>query len=443
MSRGVPTRRWAAFRYAPNEWSLEHVHARTERFITGVTARQVGKTLTAGVEVDAAMTEPPDEFGRPPSVGVLAPTYEKAELLVKEYEDRIRRAFGEDYYQKNSNKHWIRLPHNDAELHWLSGTDPQSVVGYTFSALFTDESQNISDEVWNKIYPTLSVRHARVVSFGTPDITPEQSWFKGNFIRGEDPNYPDYHSFKVTAFDSPWITLEEIENARESMTEREFRMLMLAEWPDEEGQVFRNWRAALLPGAPAFDSQRNHIMSVDFGLVDDFTVAMLGETATRTLVKMERFREGASIPTYDRLESLWLAWGRPAVFADGQGMGKPMVEELRQRGMRVYDAKFTRANKMPQVLRLAADLEHRRLQLPSLAELASELDAYVYSVTPSGLITANAAAGFHDDCVTALIMLNEGFHRRSNEGGTFTRKNYLDTALDTTAALGRRLGMRL
>lgn len=423
MSRGLPLKRWQLFDYIPNAWALENIHTRDERFITAVTARQVGKTLTGGIEIDTAMTEPPDEFGRPPSVGVLAPTYEKAELLVKEYEDRIRRAFDENYYQRNSNKHWVRLPHNEAELRWLSGTDPQSVIGYTFSTLITDESQKISDEVWNKIYPTLSVRKARVISFGTPDITPDQSWYRANFVRGGDPLYADHHSFSVTAFESPWIADDEIKRAQDEMTEREFRMLYLAEWPDEEGIVFRGWRSAMMPTPPVFDPTRRHIMSVDFGLIDDFTVVMLGESSTRTVIKMERFREGASIPTYDKIQDMWEAWGHPKIYADGQGYGKPMCEELRARGMRVVDAKFTVANKMPNVLRLAADMEHRRIQFPGWQELTSELDAYVFQTTPSGKITANAAAGYHDDCVTSLIMLNVGFH--TSRGGVHRPRNYL------------------
>ncbi len=411
LNRLVPLKAWATFGYSPNEWALENIHKHPARFQTGVTCRQAGKTLTAGIEIHSAMTEElPEE--KPPSVGVLAPTYDKAELLVRQYEDRILKAFGRDYYTRNANKHEIKLHHNGAILKWLSATDPDSVIGYTFTTLFTDESQNIPDIVWNKVFPTLAVNRARVVSFGTPDITPEQSWFKANFIRGEDDGYPDHHSFKVTCFENPWMSLDEIRIARDSMTEAEFRMLFLAEWPMGESQVFRGWRASLLPTAVEYDAARRHVMSVDFGIKDDFTVVMLGETATRSVIEMHRLNAVGSLQVYDQVEELWIRWGRPLVNCDATGIGLPMIEELERRGMRIARTVIGPTNKMQMVGRLAADMEHRRIQFPEWEELRRELDAYVYESTPSGRLTANAAAGFHDDCVWALILLNESFHRR-------------------------------
>ena len=92
--------------------------------------------------------------------------------------------------------------------------------------------------------------------------------------------------------------------------------------------------------------------------------------------------------------------------------------------MRIARTVIGPSNKMEMVGRLAADMEHRRLMFPEWDELRRELDAYVYQVTPSGKLTANAAAGFHDDCVWALILLNEAFHRR--RGGTRqVQENYL------------------
>lgn len=356
-----------------------------------------------------AMLSPEDEFGRPPSVGVLAPTYAKAELVVSKYEDTILSAFGEQYYKINRNKHRVLLPHNGAELTWLSADDPKSVVGFTFSTLITDESQDIPDTVFEKVYPTLDVRNARVFSFGTPDITPEQTWYKANVVRGNDEGWDDYSSFTVTCFDNPWMSAEAIRTAQNMLSEREFRMLYLGEWVDEEGSVFTNWENAVLDTAPEYNPKLRHVMSVDFAVHEDFTVVMVGERSTRTAIHLARWNRTDPMETYDRITDIWETYGKPPVIADGSGLGLPMIAELRERGLRVRPIVITAANKLAMIGRLAANMEHRRIQFPEWEPLTREIRSFLFNRTKSGRLTAQAASGFHDDCITALMLLNEGF----------------------------------
>ena len=413
----LPLRRWRALSYIPNAWALNHVHGHPARFVTGITARQVGKTTAGAIEIDLGMIAPLDDFGRTAHVGVLAPTYGKAELMTSAYEEMILHAFGDTYYTKNINKHQLYLPENHARLTWLSADDPKSVVGYTFSKLIIDEGQDVPDQVYDKIRPTIDVRDAQVRAFGTPDITPQQTWFRSAFIRGEDDGWPNYHSFRVTCYDNPWMPIETIHDAARNMTRREFRMLYLAEWVDEEGQVFRDWETAMLAAEPTLRSNGNYLLAVDFGLRDDFTVVLLGDASTRTAVRMWRWNQTASREVYDQIEDLWREYGQPPIVADASGIGLPMIESLRERGMRRVDAvTITAANKLEMVGRLAADIEHRRIMFPPWESLIREIKAFVYHQTPSGQLKASAASGYNDDTVMALLLLNEGFHRRRSSG---------------------------
>jgi hypothetical protein len=408
LTKTIPAKRWNLYDYEPNGWAMDHVHSREERFIVGTTARQVGKTTTAAMLIDEEMNAGPDLFGNAPVVGVLAPTYDKAELSVRKYVDYLTRAFGPDSYTQNWNAHRIRLP-NGAELQWLSSDDPYSVVGYTFSALIVDEAQSVPDIVWEKIYPALDVRQARVYCFGTPDITPNQSWYRSLYIWGQDPDREGYHSYNVTCFENKWMSLEAILLAQQTLSSREFRMLYLGEWVDEEGSVFTNIEPALMHFEPEFEDGKRYRMAVDFAIHEDFNVVIVAEENTRSCVYMERWNRTDPFKTYDRIETIYHDWGRPTVIGDAQGMGEPMLAELRQRGMSVRPFKLTAANKMQVVQKLAGDLEHRRIMFPATWKmLIQELKAYVYHMTPGGFVTAQAAAGYHDDTVMALAMLNQG-----------------------------------
>lgn len=405
--------------YKPNKWAIDNVHASPYRFNTLVTARQVGKTIAASMQIHQELEELPSKLStsgevRPPNVGVLSFDYAHAAKSVEEYMARALRIWGKDYLSINQNDHRIKVKHSGAELRWLSADDERSLAGHTFSAIIIDEGQFVPDNAMAILRPTLSVREARVYSFGTPQLTSQQSWFRADYLRGQDPEYPEYHSYTVSCYENPWMPLTDIQLAQSTETERNFRMLYLGEWVDEEGSVFHDVDKAIVPEIP-FNKDNRHVMSVDFAITEDFNVVMVGEASTKTVIHMERWRRQGSISTYDRVQAIWERMGKPKIYVDSQGIGRPMMEELQQRGLPVYGIQIKSNNKIPMIQRLASDIEHRRIMFPNFEQLVRELKAYQYETTPSGQLTANAPAGYHDDTVTALMLLNEGM-RTSGSG---------------------------
>lgn len=410
---GIPDLRYKLLEYRPNGWAVEHIHTRDEQFVSVVTCRQCGKTWAAAMEIDAGMCEPADELHGPPVVGVLSYDYKRAEISVGRYIDLVRKSFGEDYIRVNMNKHEALIPTTGARLLWMSADDPDAGIGFTLSRLVVDEGQKVPDVVWEKLYPALAARRAKVRVFGTPDITPTQTWFRGLYLRGEDAEDTKYHSFTLNWRDNPWVSLESVKEAKRTLSDREFRMLYEGEWVDAEGSVFGRLDAALISPV-VFDRSRSHVMSVDLAVRDDFTVVMVGEESTRRVVHNERWHETEPAQTYDRIARIWEEHGRPRVVGDESGMGIAMLAELRNRGMRVTGITITAANKMPIIARLQGAIEHGRIRFPEWGPLITELKAYVYHDTPSGKLGAQAAYGFHDDCVWALALLNEGMSVRSS-----------------------------
>lgn len=430
MRDALPLRRWAAIAYKPQPWQTHKLHRRTEPTITLTTARQVGKSFAAGALIDERISLPPDDFG-PRHVAVLGPTYQKARMSVEKYLEFILPTYGRDFVQTNLQEHRLWIPSTGARLNWLSADDPKSVVGFTFSDAITDESQDIPDLVMGKFTPTLGIRNAPLWNFGTPDITPDQTWFKANYIRGQDEGYSDNFSATVECYECEFWSPERILQEKMTMSEREFRMLMLGQWVDEEGQVFGGFQKAIMPGAldpnPQPTPYTQYAIGLDLAVYEDFTVLIVGERNTRICRAIYRWNSTDPFETYDRVEDLANHWNRAVVVADESGLGIPMVRELRERlgSGRVYGQKITSANKMEMVGMLNADMEHRRIMFPEWPSLIRELKAYVYHATPAGKLTAEAASGYHDDTIMALIMLNLAFHRRTGNGSS--GYNWLET----------------
>ena len=419
----LPLKRWAAIGYKPQPWQVQKLHRRMENTVTLTTARQVGKTYAAAALIDELLSQPPDEFGAP-HIAVLGPTYQKARLSVEKYLEFVLPAFGREFAQTNLSEHRLWIPSTGARLNWLSADDPKSVVGFTFSDAITDESQDIPDLVMGKFSPTLGIRSGRLWNFGTPDITPDQTWFKSNYIRGQDPEFDDNFSATVEAYESEFWTPERILNERMTLSDREFKMLMLGQWTDEEGQVFTGYTKALLPGEqdpmPAPEPFVRYVIGLDLAIVDDFTVVMVGEQNTGIARAMYRWSNTDPFEAYERIEEIANRWNQATIFGDESGIGKPMLAELRKRlgPARVHGITITHVNKMELIGALNADMEHRRIMFPAWHALVRELKAYLYHATPSGRLTAEAAAGYHDDAVMALVMLNQGFRRGRGSGAT-------------------------
>lgn len=415
--RGIPDDRWAVLDYKPTKWGLIHVHDREEQFVAAVTSRQIGKTWVAAAEIDDGMSQPRDDIFGPPVVGLLSYDYRRAELSVFRYINMVRAAFGNDYIISNANKHMAYIPSTGAQLIWMSADDLDAGIGFTFSKLVIDESQRVPDAVMDKIYPALSARGASIRAFGTPDVSPTQTWFRAMFMRGQDPDDHKYYSYTATWRDNPWITIEEVDIARRKMSRREFLMLYEGEWVDAEGAVFGKLDAAIIPGFVDFNPTRRTVMSADLAIHDDFTVVFVAEEATGRLIHAERWHQTSPLETYDRIRDIWLRHGEPELVYDATGLGEAMGPELRERGIRrLRPIKFTSASKLPIIGRLQAAIEHGRIRFPEWKPLIDELKAYIYTTTPNGSLGTGSIYGFHDDCVMSLALLNEGL--RTKHGST-------------------------
>lgn len=425
-------RRWAALGYNPNRWSMENVHDRAERFIIGTTGRQVGKTQTAAMEIDSGMCEPPDQFGTP-WVGVLGSSYDKAELSVNLYIENLTRVFGKNSYRVNQNKHELTITDSaagtvGARLKWLSADDAYGVVGYTFSKLIIDEAQAIPDEVFFKIRPTVDVRDAQVRVFGTPDITQAQSWFESHWLRGQDVLDTSYHSFSVASWETPWMKPETILDAKRTMPESEFLRLYGGKWVLDVGRIFPNPEVAIIDLVPGFDPMKKYIAALDLAIYDDFSVLLIAEANTKTVVFKDRWNQTEPSMSYDRVQATLDRWNNPLLYTDATSpAGMAMSVGLRDRGVRLRPVEFSAQNKLKMVHQLASDIQHRNIMFPKWDDLLQEFRAFVYGRTPSGKLTAGAAAGFHDDVIMAMVLLNEGLHQRGNRGDYNGPSNYMSS----------------
>jgi hypothetical protein len=410
----LPWRGWMAMEYEPSVWGHNMIHNRTERFLIGCTTRQCGKTTTSAGQIWAELTRPNHPIFGAPWVGVVSYDYEHAEMLVFRFLDAAFAAFGADAFEVNLNKRRIKLKATGATLSWHSSDHPASLAGPTFSTVFIDEAQLVVDEAWNKLRPTLNVRKARVIATGTPDLAPDQTWFHGLYLRGQVGEDPEYHSFTITCWDNPWITYEEIKDARGTMSIDEFRMLMLGQWLDVDGRVFKKFSHCFRGDWEAYDPTAGpYIIGVDVALKHDYTVAYVFDMRRRAVVK--RWRASGLDPAdiRDAVKALRVEYNAMYVVMDATGQGLPIARDLRREStagagdaVPVVDFVFGERSKKALVGTLMRMLELGELTLPREdTQLYRELEVFQRKVSKSGdSVKYSHPVNFFDDCVMALGM---------------------------------------
>lgn len=400
---------WRALDYRPSAWSLFHVHGSTARYTAMCTTRQCGKTTSGAAEIQSAMMEPKHPIFGVPWVGVLSYDLEHAELLVDRWILWVTDAFGQDYLTVNRNKREAVIVATGAKLTWNSSNNPRSLGGPTYSCLFVDEAQKVPDEAWNVIRPCLNVRQARVFAFGTPDMVADQTWFRGMWLRGKGAE-ANYQSHTVTCFENPWISLEEIRDARKDMSDEEFRMLLLGQWLDIDGRVFRDYEHCFYEDVyenydeseVAQGKRGPFIMGVDLAKENDYTVAYVFDQRRQQTVHKYRINS-LDYPVVEReLAALYKLWHCEYMVMDTT-RESGVADHCRELGCSVRPFIFGSTNKGELIANLNRKLQHGILRLSVTdVQLVKELEVYRRKVTPGGHIQYSSPVNFFDDSIIAL-----------------------------------------
>lgn len=469
--RPIPAELWRKFGYAPNQWALVHLHTSGARFTAVCTCRQSGKTEGISMEIADRMTEPPkrgdqkavwntcdspdDEgacthfdpldpeskpahddsliWAAPNYVGVVSFDLAHVAKSVARYLFHVHSSLGEKAYRVNKNEKSLTLLATGAQLRWFTSNNPDSVQGETFTFLFYDEAQNVSDETWENALPALDVRMAGVLAVGTPDPRPTCTWFKGLFLKGEEPDEPDYYSYTLPCWENRWETIETIAQARDNMSEAQFRKKYLGQWVDDDTAVFKNIDANFTgrwytgpqdPQAIADGVTGPFVIGLDVARAADYTVAYVVESKSNRVVARFRMNHINFTVSADAVEKLYKTWGARGIHMDVTAMGHGLREMLRDRGgMTIWGAEFTNEFKGKLVAVVAKSLEKQQTILAKEdRNLRRELKAFTRVVTPAGNVRYTAPSNYNDDTVIALGLAL----LKANRLGKVKQSSYMD-----------------
>jgi hypothetical protein len=137
----------------------------------------------------------------------------------------------------NRNKMKLVLT-NGTTIFCKSSDNPDSLLGRGIHLLVLDEYQSQKDTVWYKIRPALSDYKGKVIIIGTPR---GYDHFYDLWFRGSDENpekMSSWNSYQITTIEAGTIDIEEIEDARNDMSAKQFAQEYLASFNSLSGVVY-------------------------------------------------------------------------------------------------------------------------------------------------------------------------------------------------------------
>lgn len=284
-----------------------------------------------------------------------------------------------------------------------SSHHPDYLRGEGLDLAVLDEAAFMEARIWQEIVrPMLATTQGRALFLSTPF---GRNWFWDLFRLGVDEQEPDWKSFQFASGSNELIAPEELDSIRRQTSEQVWRSEYLAEFSDDQGQVFRGIRAAVRPAA-SHTPQAGHryVAGVDWGRSIDYTAIAIIDATTRQLVALDRFNQVGWSLQRGRLQALTAHWGVHVIWAEANSMGEPNIEALQREGLPVRSFVTTAASKSPLIETLALAIERGDLGLLDDPVLLGELAGFSLERLPGGGYRYGAQPGQHDDTVMALAL---------------------------------------
>jgi len=195
---------------------------------------------------------------------------------------------------------------------------------------------------------------------------------------------------------------KEIEAAKNLLPEIIYRQEYLAEFVESDGGVFRRVQeaAVLTPQEP--QPGRQYVAGVDVAASVDFTVVTVMDAESKEMVYLDRFNRVDYPVLIDRLESVYHRYGLTSMVVESNSIGRPVIDELVNRGLAIIPFTTTSATKQSIIQQLQAAFENAQIKIVNNPVLVGELLSFESKRNPSGGFSYSAPDGMHDDCVMSL-----------------------------------------
>ena len=204
------------------------------RFKVVVAGRRFGKSYLSMREICYRARIPNQE------IFYLTTSYRAAKMIL--WKPLKRRLLDLRWVKKINETEMSILLKNGSTISLKGAEDPDRLRGVSLSYCVIDEAADCKlDALWGEVIrPALADQQGGALFIGTPKGKSNPFYDLYQYA-GEDAN-KDWHSWQFTTLEGGFVTQEEIEAAKNDMTEKQFRQEFLASFETDDSLVAYNFK---------------------------------------------------------------------------------------------------------------------------------------------------------------------------------------------------------
>lgn len=384
-------------------WQLQVTHNLKEswRGYTHVikSKRQVGKsTLLQLLLLQTAINK-----AKTTSI-LLSPTLEQARKVFNSCKNVILDT--KIYGKHNDLQLYLKLT-NGSEILFKSAEQKVGLRGYTVTGIYVvDEAAYISDDIFYETLAWVNVSQAPVVICSTPSH--KTGFFYKYYCLGFE-NGNSILSYNWSEFDtSALLPNEKLEQYRKEVPPAKFKTEFLGEFLDNEGGVFGDYSEII---SNNFTTEGNCYFGIDWGTgqgQDETAIAVFNDN--RQMTALYHFNDKDETQTINYIIELIKRYKPVKIQVETNSIGAVFYglldKAIKANHLHVMLLKFTTTNESKEriINQFQVLQQNKQVTILDNQTLKVQMDMYEMKINQNGKRTYNAASGYHDDCIIAMLL---------------------------------------
>jgi PBSX family phage terminase large subunit len=359
--------------------------------------RRWGKTTLACKEIKALAVS------KPVRIAYVAPTIQQArdimwEMLLKELRPAIIKAV-----ESPSREIIIKTVGGEKSLIQLRGWEAiETLRGQAFDFLILDEVAQYKNfwSNWEEVLrPTLTDRRGQVLFASTP-----KGFNHFYDLCNKELKDKDFKSFHFTSYDNPYLPVDELESAKQSLPNESFLQEYMASFQKTQGLVYKefNREKHLYDSLPGMQLER--VAGVDFGYVNPAAVLDIRTDGETFFVEDEwykRERTDIQIAEYVSMSQF------EEVYPDPES--PQAIEELKRKNVNIREVIKGKDSIENGIKKIKELLISNKLKINrKCVNLISEFEMYSYEDEKAEVNQKEKPIKANDHCLVGDTMITMG-----------------------------------
>jgi len=291
---------------------INAVNSPDYRFIVAALNRRTGKSFISNV-IGHLVTLIPGC-----NILIISPNYSLSSISW-DIQRHLISSFNIETARSNAKDKIIELE-NGSTIRMGSVSQADSVVGRSYDLIIYDEAalNDDGEETFNiQLRPTLDKPNSKAIFISTPR---GKNWFYRFYERGKQKDNRDYDrwiSIKSTYNDNPRASLEDIDDARATMSKAQFAQEYECDFVALEGQIYELNKQNIIEIDPTMIDQFDVIAGLDMGFRDPTAfVVMISDGVNYYIVDEFQTNEKSTSIYAEMIQEKIAKWNIDFIYID-------------------------------------------------------------------------------------------------------------------------------